>query len=391
MRWKYFALTQYKEAVNAVGIVLGKMTQNVIVNDSWVMHHDDDLRARQLGAALWYIKIVFAQESNMKRTAGFRKMSGFTLIELLVVIAIIAILIALLLPAVQQAREAARRSSCKNNMKQIGIALHNYHDTFSTLPPGIVEFYDSADRGNWGWAAYILPSMEQSTIYNTLEISDISLAEALDNPAMVSIMKQPLAAFQCPSSPVPAETDRDINSLSGGPDVFLTISTYAGNGGSWRLYKTKASAAAAGRNEGCVNGVFWSNSSVQFRDITDGTTNTIMVGERTWELTKLGTPLSFKGRTHPHAAHIYGTATAASNTYYGMADVLGVGESRINGSGYPRNSFSSSHTGGAHFVLCDGSVRFISENVDHLKSTSAIDSTFERLLDRADGDPIGEY
>ena len=156
-------------------------------------------------------------------------------------------------------------------------------------------------------------------------------------------------------------------------------------------YKNKASAATAGRNEGCVNGVFWSNSSVQFRDITDGTTNTILVGERTWELTKLGTPLSFKGRTHPHAAHVYGTATAASNTYYGMADVLGVGESRINGSGYPRNSFSSSHTGGAHFVLCDGSVRFISENVDHLKSTSAIDSTFERLLDRADGDPIGEY
>tara|TARA_R110002111_G_scaffold228511_1_gene289923 strand:- start:3925 stop:4908 length:984 start_codon:yes stop_codon:yes gene_type:complete len=327
----------------------------------------------------------------MKRTAGFRKASGFTLIELLVVIAIIAILIALLLPAVQQAREAARRSSCKNNLKQIGIALHNYHDTFSRLPPGIVEFYDSGDRGNWGWAAYILPSMEQSTLYNNLEISEISLAEALDNPTMVSIMKQPLAAFQCPSTPVPEQTDRDINSLSGGPDVFLTISTYAGNGGSWRLYKSKAAAASASRNEGCVNGVFWSNSNVRFRDITDGTTNTIMVGERTWELTKLGTPLSFKGRTHPHAAHIYGTATAASNTYYGMADVLGVGESHINGPGYPRNSFSSSHTGGAHFALCDGSVRFISENIDHLKSTSAIDSTYERLLDRADGDPIGEF
>lgn len=98
---------------------------------------------------------------------------GFTLIELLVVIAIIAILIALLLPAVQQAREAARRSTCKNNLKQIGIALHNYHDTHSVLPPGVLMFDDGSgdpdpDLGNWGWNTFLLPYIDQAPLYNQL-------------------------------------------------------------------------------------------------------------------------------------------------------------------------------------------------------------------------------
>ncbi len=124
---------------------------------------------------------------------------AFTLIELLVVIAIIAILVALLLPAVQQAREAARRSSCKNNLKQLGLAIHNYHDTYRTMPPGVVDdFTDSI----WGWGALILPFVEQGPVYDALRVGNIPLGvrmtpgNALDQ---LSVLQTPISTYRCPS------------------------------------------------------------------------------------------------------------------------------------------------------------------------------------------------
>ncbi|MBA4032010.1 MAG: prepilin-type cleavage/methylation domain-containing protein [Planctomyces sp.] len=316
---------------------------------------------------------------------------GFTLIELLVVIAIIAVLIALLLPAVQQAREAARRTQCRNNLKQLGLALHNYHDVYGSLPPGVVEVYSPGDNGNWGWGAFLLPQFDQAAIFTSLDINNTRLAIALNDTTKLGIMQKPLPGFRCPSVSQPEITDRDIDGLGTG-DKFLTISNYPGNGGSWRLYKSKADAAASGRDIGCVNGLFWSNSRCQFRDVTDGTSNTIMCGERTFSIpTFTPSAATFKDTRHPHAAHVYGAAGAPSNTYYGMADVLGAGESYINGGDYARNSFSSAHTGMCHFLMGDGSVRAISQNIDHIKSTSAIDSTFEALLGRDDGQAVGEF
>ena len=148
---------------------------------------------------------------NNSRTNPLRK--GFTLIELLVVIAIIAILVALLLPAVQQAREAARRSQCKNNLKQIGIGMHGYHDTFSTLPPGFVRVHAAdTDKGNWGWGTFILPFMDQGALYEALSPGEVdpavtnsngSLASAVQNPAKRAEMQNALPAFRCPSDTGP--------------------------------------------------------------------------------------------------------------------------------------------------------------------------------------------
>ena len=122
------------------------------------------------------------------------RLRGFTLIELLVVIAIIAILIALLLPAVQQAREAARRTQCKNNLHQIGIAIHNYHDTFRIFPPGHVTsvHYDVTDNTMWGWAVMILPYIDQSPMYNLLTPGDVTLGFALADAARLKGLQTPL-------------------------------------------------------------------------------------------------------------------------------------------------------------------------------------------------------
>ncbi len=318
---------------------------------------------------------------------------GFTLIELLVVIAIIAVLISLLLPAVQQAREAARRSQCKNNLKQIGLGLHNYSESFGSFPPGMVEVFSSGDQGNWGWAAMILPQMDQSALYNQINVAGYSLGDALLDATKIAAMRNGFPVFKCPSDTGPDITDRDINPkgmTSAAQNVYLCRANYAGNAGSWRMYKTKADAAAAGRDIGCVNGIFWANSKCSFKDVTDGSSNTILVGERCYSQAQFG-PDSVGTSTQPHGAHIFGGATSVSNTYYGMADVTGVGESFINGAAYPRNSFNSLHVGGAHFVMVDGAVRFISDNIDHNKSTAAIDSAYERLLGRDDGQPVGEF
>ena len=173
---------------------------------------------------------------------------GFTLIELLVVIAIIAILVALLLPAVQQAREAARRSQCKSNLKQIGIGLHNYYDTFSVLPPGFVHIHGTGntntDKGNWGWGTFILPYMDQSALYEALSPgepdpavagSDGSLAAAVENPTKRAEMQKKLAAFRCPSDTGPnlaSVNYRRIEEQTTTTRHFLAMSNYVGSNSS---------------------------------------------------------------------------------------------------------------------------------------------------------------
>lgn len=287
--------------------------------------------------------------------------TAFTLIELLVVIAIIAVLIALLLPAVQQAREAARRTQCKNNMKQIGLAFHNYHDSLNCFP---VNF---AVRGSGGgqaiadtghsWLTMALPYLDQAPLYGTINHN----GPLAGNAANIAAANTIVAAFLCPSD------DGNGNGRLGNRSDYMAtppgtwaVTNYkacAGSNWAWGVWSPVSSPIGknAGNTDGLNlgNGILCSNQQNQngptrMRDVADGTTNTIAVGENlpAWS--------QWCWWYNPNAA----TATAAIPLNAVIKRPLNVGD-------WPNNySFASKHVGGGHFTMADGSTRFISENID---------------------------
>ncbi|MEZ6126388.1 MAG: DUF1559 domain-containing protein [Planctomycetaceae bacterium] len=329
---------------------------------------------------------------------------GFTLIELLVVIAIIAILIALLLPAVQQAREAARRTQCKNNLKQLGLAFHNYHDIYKVFPPRMLtrrSWRGPTTTGHWAWSAFILPQIDQAPLFNLLDIGTSRPTAAIT--AHLNEMRTPLAAFRCPSDIGPAAHDSALDpgyAIENTADVNtgLGMSNYVVANGTASANQKKASNPVEGTTGS--TGAFFRDSKIGLRDITDGSSNTILCGERAWRMGNIrmsaGTLLATRDNntTGPSsqdtsAAWNQGLMTIVGTTRYPMNPVL-------TGPNIAQcQSFSSLHEGGAQFLLADGAVRFISENIDHkntfVGSNWPIDSTFEQLVGIADGIPIGEY
>ena len=313
----------------------------------------------------------------------FRR-NGFTLIELLVVIAIIAILIALLLPAVQQAREAARRTQCQNNLKQIGLALHNYHDLHKTFPPGWVDQTNGA-AANWGWSVYLLPQIEQANLYSRLEVGNPnSLGMALDDPLKLKAMQTPMTAFRCPSDTAPEVNDRHTLQSASQREISVATSNLvaAAGGADWTV-------------AGKLTGSFGQNSRVNFKDIVDGTSNTIVVGERAWELF-----IPNGGSTECSAATVYGiSASSQQGDMPRMAlakGLFGINETSDAPNTTPvidrcSQSFSSRHVGGAQFLLGDGSCRFVSENIERDQAGTNGDFIFQNLLNIADGNTIGEF
>jgi prepilin-type N-terminal cleavage/methylation domain-containing protein len=322
---------------------------------------------------------------------------GFTLIELLVVIAIIAVLIALLLPAVQQAREAARRSQCKNNLKQIGLALHNYHDIYNMFPPGqtgVDLWGDNCPEGacaNWGWASHILPQLDQAPLFNAIIITQ-PLNFSTNTPSILLEMQRPLTVFRCPSDtgpptnneiPIPTNnpaSDADCNNPG---CVALATSNYVGandshvlnrdtwNGTYGRSQRLGSRATPSGRLR-----------QMSIRDILDGTSNTVAIGERAYLIrnVRLG------------AAVVFGAnGDTANHNRQGLVANMSGGAWKINDICPDcRRGFSSMHVGGAHFLMNDGAVRFISENIDH-NTDATINSTFERLIAIQDNQPVGEF
>jgi hypothetical protein len=295
---------------------------------------------------------------------------------LLVVIAIIAVLIALLLPAVQQAREAARRTQCKNQLKQLGLALHNYHDTtVNSMPPGYINNVAvPATYLFWGWNVMLLPQMDQAPLYNSLSTGALSFNTGLGYltgaTAPASTIQSNLGALRCPSDPgAQAVTISTIQgtAVSGGTALFGR-SNYIAVVGATQIGTTTIDTATYG-------GVFGANSRRGLRDMTDGSSNAILIGER------------FSPSATGTGDGIWAGVTS-NNTQGGQANALGDTFVRINngmtaGVRPATSGFGSMHTGGGHFLMGDGAVRFISENVDLL--------TYQRLSTIADGNVIGEF
>ncbi len=313
-------------------------------------------------------------------STAFRR-RGFTLIELLVVIAIIAILIALLLPAVQQAREAARRTQCRNNMKQIGLALHNYHDVHKMFP--MASYWSGANwRSMWGWSAMILPYLEQVNVYETLGVDSRLFEDAANDPDGLNALRTPLAVFLCPSDNV----GDGININRPFPDQPTGLMQVP-------VGTTFAKSNYMGSNgDRDSDGIFPSGGGkVAIRDVIDGLTNTIMVGERRssddfWAGIWAGQEYSEDNITNVWC--VAGKTEYQMNTGKHSRDPA---DSLANDQ--PLIAFSSEHTGGAFFLLGDGSVRFINETIQWNDSPNDSNDKgiYHILGSRDDGEVVGEF
>ncbi len=262
--------------------------------------------------------------------------SAFTLVELLVVIAIIGILVALLLPAVQAARGSARRMSCTNNMRQIGLALHNYHATFKEFPEG------SRQSNFIGPLASVLPYLEEGSTYQQFDFS-----KRYSDPYNQEVAGQTIATYLCPSMPLPREVPLVSAGETGGP------SSYLGNEGTASYMRT---------NDGMF-GLNWPtygfrNPATKFRNFTDGTSTTFAYGETTYDM------LDYTWRPPSPLAGEVKWGTGRWVLGY-PAISLGTTLKEMNVHNAANNGgFQSMHPGGVHFLFVDGSVRYLNESLD---------------------------
>jgi prepilin-type N-terminal cleavage/methylation domain-containing protein/prepilin-type processing-associated H-X9-DG protein len=308
--------------------------------------------------------------------------SAFTLVELLVVIAIVGILVGLLLPAVQAARESARRTQCVNNLKQIGIACQNYQESLRTFPPGYLAagpYVDGATdtTPGWGWEAFILPYMEQRPVYQAINFN-----LPIEHPANSQAIQTTIVPYLCPSDIVP-QTPYSVPDAAGNTLALAAPSSYTACIGS-------DDSGVADPNG---SGIFYRNSGTRFADILDGTTFTILAGEKAFAIAQgiwagaVNRGVVVRGkynRCQPVVAGVNFPAPTLvlAHAHLNNAEVDGDGSAGMD-------DFSGMHLGGSNFVLADGSVRFIqSVPADGPSGYTSEDVIFQMLGTRGCGEVV---
>jgi prepilin-type N-terminal cleavage/methylation domain-containing protein/prepilin-type processing-associated H-X9-DG protein len=368
------------------------------------------------------LQVVFPKMNNTKR-------GGFTLIELLVVIAIIGVLVGLLLPAVQTAREAARRMSCGNNLKQIGLAIHNYETSHRNFPPGYNDvlprafgsspsrfdkIWEGMDITAWSWGSYLLPFMEADAA-GDFDTSFRPWEYYTRNQISLDVLQKPISGFMCPSDALGKDVndgdERDVAldgpppqtpnptpmppgpGHGGGTIMSTARSNYIGNN-TWFGWYDRGRFVGAdstkgnqyGNSEAPSNsGIFWRGSRVKISQILDGLSKTIMIGERSTASGQAGliylTEASSEAQT---IERTLGTANARLNTPPDSS-----GNATVEG----RSGYSSEHSGGViQFLYCDGSVHQIQDSIEHDSTAQWRSKTaflnakaFGKLCSRQDG------
>jgi prepilin-type N-terminal cleavage/methylation domain-containing protein len=304
---------------------------------------------------------------------------GFTLIELLVVIAIIGVLISLLLPAVQQAREAARRAQCKNNLRQIGLGLHNYVDSNGVLPPGYIGSWaigdpDKVDRGpGWGWAASLLHYVEQAELYHA-----INFDRSIETDDNATSRLRLLNVYLCPSDPHSART---FNVLA--EDQSTVITQVAGAN-----YVGMFGTGEVGDNLDKGDGAFFRNSRLRTKDFSDGLSRTIVVGERSHNISRVtwtgAVTDGFSGATPPSEGGTVKTPYDPEPSFIMILGPVGTEDGRRtpNDPDAHNEDYWSNHSGGCLMLMGDGSVQFIQDQIDP--------KVFQSLATRAGGETGGD-
>lgn len=298
-----------------------------------------------------------------------RLRAGFTLIELLATIAIIAILISLLLPAVQSARESARRTQCSNKLRQIGLAFHMHHDDMQGFPANFAAGATATGNGWWTWSAHILPYLDQANLYNA--IPDIR-SGTRDTSSASGDRTTLLGVYRCPSDT---------------GEAFNPNFTYG--------YPTSNYVAS----QAAVRATTDDLPPTRIRDITDGTSNTMLVGERSLASSSVasGVGATTLNRSAAGLSSISASASHAFRTTHDIninwADVVGSNNLKRNAS----MALSSRHVGGAQVLFFDGSVRFLSQYIESNPETGSNsdgpnkDYVYQNLYNESDGHAMGEY
>jgi prepilin-type N-terminal cleavage/methylation domain-containing protein/prepilin-type processing-associated H-X9-DG protein len=309
------------------------------------------------------------------------RVAGFTLIELLVVIAIIGVLVGLLLPAVQAAREAARRMQCTNNLKQIGLALHNYQGASGSFPPGYTSLWkkDGSDAGSaqddvghgWGWASMILPQMEQNPVYNAINFG-LTMTYPDNDTAQLIRFNSYLCPSDGPKDLIPVRDEANTTTV-----YTVASANYVG------MYGT----GEVGEAPGAGDGMFYRNSRLSFADLTDGSSQTLFVGERSHNLSYVTwTGRAIGGWLHKTSTFEGGTDRFAAEPEESFTMILGPAGTE-DGPRTPNHpeahveDYWSRHRGGVNFLFADGSVKFLKDAISP--------AVFRGLATRAGGEVLG--